>query len=460
MKFPPLRLSPRLAWLVLAQSLALAGCAIGPNYSKPQVEVPTRYKEAGDWVVAQPLDGAPKGKWWEAFRDPALDALEEQVQVSNQELAAAEARHRQASASVAAARSGLFPTLGASAGASRTRASGERYSVSLDARWEIDLWGRIRRTIEAARAGEQASAADLENARLSLQSTLATAYFQLRVSDATQALLDETIKAFQRSLEVTRNRYNAGVVARVDVVQAEAQVLSAQADAMDLRASRAQLEHAIAVLTGKAPADFGIPAQAFAAHIPQVPAGLPSTLLERRPDIAAAERRMAAANERIGIAQAAYFPSLSLTGSAGFASSSLSTLFSAPSRFWSIGADLAGTLLDFGARSAQVDISRAQYDEAVANYRQAVLTGFQEVEDNLAAVHWYAEETKLQEEALRAARETVALTTNQYRAGTVSLLNLVVAQAAQLSAERATMNLLGRRLSAQVALIKSLGGAW
>ena len=431
---------------------------VGPNYSKPDAEVPPKFKEAGDWVVAQPKDTLPKGKWWEAFEDPALNPLMEQVQVSNQELAAAEARYREARASVDAARSGLFPTLGASAGASRARNTGDRYTVSLDARWELDLWGRIRRTIEAARAGEQASAADLENARLSLQAQLATAYFQLRVTDAAQSLLADTIKAFQRSLEVTQNRYRAGVAARVDVVQAETQVLSAQADAIDLRVSRSQLEHAIAVLTGKAPANFDLPPDPFRVHIPEVPPGLPSTLLERRPDIAAAERRMAAANERIGIAQAAYYPNLSLTGSAGFSSNSLSNLFSAPSRFWSIGADLAGTLLDFGARSAQVEASRAQYDETVANYRQTVLTAFQEVEDNLSAVRWYAEETKVQEEATRAARESVQLTTNQYRAGTVSLLNLVIVQAAQLNAERAMMQLLGRRLTAQVALIRSLGG--
>jgi NodT family efflux transporter outer membrane factor (OMF) lipoprotein len=346
------------------------------------------------------------------------------------------------------------------ASASRARATGDRYSVSLDANWEIDLWGRIRRLVEAARAGEEASAADLENAKLSLQAQLATAYFQLRVTDTAQSLLDDTIRAFQSSLAVTQNRYKAGVAARVDVVAAETQVLGAQANAIDLKVTRSQLEHAIAVLIGKPPALVTIEARPFRAHIPQVPPGLPSTLLERRPDIAAAERRMAQANERIGAAQAAYFPSLSLTGSAGFASNSLANLFSAPSRFWSLGANLAGPLIDFGARAAAVETARAQYDEAVASYRQAVLTGFQEVEDNLSAVHWYAEETTLQEDATRAARETVLLTTNQYRAGTVSLLNLVVVQAQQLNAERDMMTLLGRRLTAQVALIRAIGGSW
>jgi NodT family efflux transporter outer membrane factor (OMF) lipoprotein len=382
------------------------------------------------------------------------------VQVSNQDLRAAEARYREARSNVQAARSQLFPTLGASANAARTRATGDRYTVALDANWEIDLWGRIRRLVEAARAGEAASAADLENARLSLQASLATAYFDLRVTDAAQSLLEDTIKAFQRSYDVTQNRYRAGVVARVDVVQAETQLLGAQASAIDLKVSRARLEHAIAVLIGKPPALFTLEARPFKMHIPDVPPGLPSTLLERRPDIAAAERRMAAANERIGVAQAAYFPSLSLSGSAGFASNSLSSLFSAPSRFWSIGAGLAGPLLDFGGRAAAVESARAQYEEAVAGYRQAVLVAFQEVEDNLAAVHWYGEETKVQQEATRAARESVAITTNQYRAGTVSFLNVVIAQAAQLNEERQTMTLLGRRLDAQVALIRSLGGGW
>ena len=449
-----------MKWLAILPLALAAGCAVGPNYDKPETVVPEQYKEAGDWVVAKPSDAVPKGKWWEAFQDPVLNELEEQVHVSNQDLRAAEARYREARAAVSAARSQLFPTIGVGANASRARNTGDRYSVSLDANWEIDLWGRIRRLVEAASAGEEASAADLENAKLSLQAQLATAYFQLRVTDTAQSLLDDTIKAFERSLVVTRNRYNAGVAARVDVVQAETQVLGAQANAIDLKVSRSQLEHAIAVLIGKPPALVTVEVKPFKAHIPQVPAGLPSTLLERRPDIAAAERRMAQANARIGAAQAAYFPALSLTGSAGFASNSLSNLFSAPSRFWSIGAGLAGPLLDFGARAAAVETARAQYDEAVANYRQAVLTGFQEVEDNLSAVHWYAEETTVQEDATRAARETVALTTNQYRAGTVSLLNLVVVQAQQLNAERDMMTLLGRRLTAQVALIRALGGSW
>jgi len=444
--------------LVLA--LLVAGCAIGPNYSKPDVETPASYKEAGEWIVARPDDAQPKGRWWGAFNDPVLDTLVSQVEVSNQSLKAAEARYREARAAVASARSGLFPIITDNASATRARGVPNRFSVSLGANWEIDVWGRIRRLVEAARAGEEASAADLEAAKLSLQAELATNYFQLRVTDAQIDLLADTVAAFQRSYDMTQNRYRAGVAARVDVVQAETQLLSAQAQAIDLKSTRAQLEHAIAILIGRAPASFELGPTKFQVRIPEVPPGVPSTLLERRPDIAGAERRMAAANARIGVAEAAYFPALSLTGSAGFASSSLSHLFSAPNRFWSIGAGLAGTLLDFGARGAAVDTARAQYDEAVANYRSTVLGAFQEVEDNLAAVHWLTEESKVQQEAARAARESVVLTVNQYKAGTVSFLNVVQVQATQLNEERTTVTLLGRRLAATVALIRAIGGTW
>jgi NodT family efflux transporter outer membrane factor (OMF) lipoprotein len=461
---------------ICVPALFLCSCAIGPNYAKPPVEVPAQWKEAGDWVVAQPKDAIPKGKWWEAFNDPVLNGLEEQVEVSNQTLAAAEARYRQARASVQSARAGFFPTISGSAGATRSRAGSTQvdangnvsvggssrtsYTAGLDARWEIDLWGRIRRLVEAARAGEQASAADLEAAKLSIRAELATNYFQLRVTDVTRDLLDDTVKAFQSSYDVTQNRYRAGVAGKVDVVQAEAQLLSTQAQAIDLRSTRATLEHAIATLVGKAPANFSLAQAKLDARIPEVPPAVPSTLLERRPDIAAAERRVAAANAQIGVAEAAYFPALSLTGSVGFAGSSFAHLFSAPNRLWSVGAGLAGTILDFGGRSAAVASARAAHDETVANYRETVLTAFQDVEDNLAAVHWIAEETKVEQEAVRAARESVALTMNQYKAGTVSFLNVVLVQAAQLNEERTTVTLLGRRLAATVALIRAMGGTW
>ena len=451
----------------LLLSLVLAGCAVGPDYKQPEVAAPPQYKGATDWQVAQPSDTVPKGQWWKAFRDPVLDGLVERVEVSNQNLRAAEARYRQAQAGIAAARSALFPSLGASVGAQRTgggaRANGEsgtRYTASLDARWEVDLWGRVRRTVEASSAGAEASAADLDNARLSLQADLATSYFLLRVTDTQIDLLEDNVTAFRKSFEIAQNRYTAGVAAKVDVVQAEAQVRSVEAQAIDLRATRAQLENAIAVLAGEPPPTFVLAKAPFKVHIPEIPAGVPSRLLERRPDIAAAERRVAQANAQIGVAQAAYFPALNLTGGAGSASSSLGNLFSASNYAWSLGLGLAATLIDFGARGAQVDASRARYDETVATYRETVLEALQEVENNLATVRWLSEETKVQQEAARLARESVVLTLNQYRAGTVSYLNVALVQASQLSEERSTVQLLGRRLAATVALIRALGGDW
>ncbi|HXZ49739.1 MAG TPA: efflux transporter outer membrane subunit [Usitatibacter sp.] len=441
----------------------LAGCAVGPDYSKPAVQTPPAYKEAGEWVVAKPADAAPRGRWWQAFRDPVLDGLEEQVSVSNQSLKASEAAHRQAVAEVQAARAQLFPTVGASASATRGRANAtdaRNYSISLDAGWEPDLWGRVRRLVESNRAAEEASAADVEAVRLSLQAELATDYFQLRATDAGIALLDDTIKAFQTSYTLTQNRYRAGVAAKVDVVQSETQLKSTQANALDLRATRAQLEHAIAVLVGRPPGSFSIEPADVEAYVPSVPPGVPSTLLERRPDVAAAERRVAQANAGIGVAEAAYYPSFDLTASGGAVGASIAHLASAPTRVWSLGVAAAETLLDFGARGAEVAIARAAYDEAVANYRQTVLQALQEVEDDLAAVHWLADEAVVQEEATRAARESVALTLNQYKAGTVSFLNVVVVQAAQLSQDSALVSLGARRLAASTALIRALGGAW
>jgi NodT family efflux transporter outer membrane factor (OMF) lipoprotein len=453
----------------LFASLFIASCSVGPDYKKPDVVVPEKYKEAGEWVVATPSDSVPKGKWWEAFRDPVLNGYVEQVEVSNQSLAAAMARYRQAQAATLSARSGYFPVLGYDLSAQRSGQGtgvvtgggvGNRYQAELTAQWEIDLWGKVRRTVEAASAAEQASAADLINVRLSMQAQLATNYFLLRVADVQTALLEDTVAAFEKSYTMTQNRYVGGVAAKVDVVQAEAQLLSARASLVDLKATRATLEHSIAVLIGKTPAELTIVPVKFDPHLPDIPPGLPSTLLERRPDIAQAERNMAAANARIGVAEAAYFPSLSLSGFYGAASSATSNLVKAPFHIWSVGADLAGTIIDFGARSSQVELQRAAYDEQVANYRQAVLAGFQEVEDNLANVHWLSEETNVEQEAARAARESVVLTLNQYKAGTVSYLNVVTVQATQLSEESKLVALLGRRLSATVVLMRGLGGSW
>ena len=453
----------------------ISGCAVGPDYKKPEVETPQAYKEAGDWVVARPADAAPKGKWWEAYNDPVLNGLAEQVSVSNQSLKAAEARYRQAVAATDLARASYFPTVGVSASATRNgggaagnavnlgnggSTTSRRYTVEATASWEIDLWGRVRRLVEAASAEQQATASDVENTRLSMQAELVTDYFQLRAADATITLLEDTVKAFQTSYDMTQNRYRAGVAAKADVVQAEAQLKSTQAQALDQRGQRAQLEHAIAVLAGHAPSSFAIAPANVATHIPAIPPGLPSTLLERRPDIAAAERRMAEANAKIGAAEAAYFPTLNLNANGGFAAAMIQNLFNTPNRFWSIGATAAETLLDFGARQAQVESAKGGYDEAVANYRQTALTGFQEVEDNLAALRWLADESIVEDEAVRAARESVALTLNQYKAGTVSFLNVVTVQATQLAEERTAVNLLSRRLTSSVALMKALGGSW
>lgn len=447
--------------------LFLTACTVGPDYHRPGVETPAAYKEAsGDWVVAQPGDEVPRGKWWQVFADPAMGELMEQVNVSNQTLKAAQARYSQARAATQGARAAFFPASGVSGDASRARRSGgnaaSAYSVGLDASWTPDLWGRVRRQVEASSASQEASAADVESARLSLQAALATNYIQLRVTDAQAHLLDSSLKAFQTSLDIANNRYRAGVAAKADVVQAEAQLKSIQAQAVDLRATRAQLEHAIAVLVGKPPASFELQERKTQLDIklPNVPAGVPSTILQRRPDVAAAERRMAAANANIGVAQAAYFPSLSLSASGGFAGASLGHLISAPNRVWSLGLGLADTILDFGARSSRVEQSRAAYDEAVASYRATVLDAFRDVENALSNVRYLQEEMVVQREAVALARHSVEIARNQYKAGTLAFLNVVQLQATQLSEERAYVNLVGRRAAASVALVLALGGGW
>jgi NodT family efflux transporter outer membrane factor (OMF) lipoprotein len=334
------------------------------------------------------------------------------------------------------------------------------YNVALDLSWEIDLWGRIRRTVEASEAAAAASVGDLESATLSAQAQLVSDYLLLRVQDAQIRLLQDTVAAYERSLQLTRNQYAVGVVGRSDVAQAETQLKSTQAQAIDAAALRAQLEHAIAVLIGKPPAEFSLPAEPVTAKFPDIPPGLPSALLERRPDIAAAERRAAAANAQIGVAEAAFFPSLTLSATGGFQSSLLSELFSLPSRYWSLGPALAQVIFDAGLRRAQSAQAIAAYDQAVANYRQTVLTGFQEVEDNLAALRVLEQEAAVQEEAVKSARESLAIVLNQYRAGTANYLAVIVIQAATLNNERTAIDILGRRLAASVALVKALGGGW
>lgn len=465
-----LKCNKRSVMTMIVASAIMSACAIGPDYQRPAVDVPTAYKEQGDWKQAEPKDELIRGKWWQVFADNQLNTLAERVDVSNQNLKAAEARYRQAIAVAQSARAGFFPTFSIGASSTRSSAASARsggnsstatnHSLTANVAWELDVWGRIRRQLESGNASAEASAADLEAVRLSLQSELAINYFQLRVSDQQKQLFDDTVAAYERSLELTKNRYNVGVAAKSDVIQAEAQLKSTIAQAIDLGVQRAQLEHSIAVLIGIAPGGFSLPREQFTLKMPVMPAGMPSTLLERRPDIAGAERRVMAANAQIGVTKSAWFPALSLSASGGYASPTLADWISAPNRFWSLGPQLALTVLDFGKRSSAIDQAVASWDQAVANYRETVLEGFQEVEDNLSALRILEQESIVQDDAVRAARESVALTLNQYKAGTVSYLNVVTVQASLLSNERTAVSLLGRRLAAAVGLIRALGGGW
>ena len=446
----------------------------GPDYVRPAAPTPAAFKEAQGWKVAQPRDDAPKGNWWEAFADPDLDRLVAEVDVSNQTVQAAAARVREAQAATEAARSALFPAINLNATALRTSRGAtsntttntttqsvtNSYNAALDLSWEIDLWGRIRRGIEASETSAQASAADLAAAQLSMQALLAQDYLTLRVQDAEIVLLRDTVAGYERSLTLTRNQYAAGIVGRGDVAQAEAQLAATQAQEQDATIQRAQLEHAIAVLVGKAPAELSIAPRPLVAVFPQTPVMVPSELLERRPDIAAAERRTASANAEIGVAQAAFYPALSLGATGGVQSSVIGSLLSLPARYWSIGPSIAQAIFDAGLRQAQKQQAIATYDETVANYRNTVLTGFQEVEDNLAALAILEREAALQDAAVKAARESVTIAQNQYKAGTTTYLTVVVLQAAALNNERTALSILARRLTASVGLIKALGGGW
>ncbi len=453
--------------MLLVILLMISGCSVGPDYKRPDAPVPSSFKELKGWRQALPRDQEIRTKWWEAFGDPILNSLAQQVNVSNQSIALAESQYRQAQALVQLARANYFPTLGAGAAYIRSRPAGEtsdtvnQHQISLNAIWEVDLWGKVRRQVEGSTASAEASFADLQAMRLSMQTELALNYFQLRTLDAQKKNLDEAVEAYTKALELTSNRYNAGVVAKADVAQALTQLKSTQAQAIDNGVQRAQLEHAIASLTGKPPADFSLPPVIFAPPQIKIPVAIPSDLLERRPDIASAERKMAAANAQVGVAKAAYYPSLSLSGSLGYLSAELATLFTAPSFFWALGPmALATTLFDGGARKAQSEQAMAAYDGTVAFYRQTVLTGFQEVEDNLAALRILDEEAQMQEQAVNSSHESVTLTTNQYRAGIVSYLNVVTTQIIALTNERAAISISGQRLNAAVLLVKALGGGW
>lgn len=453
---------------------ALSACMVGPNYKRPDAPVTPTYKEAEGWTLANPSDAADRRNWWTVFDDPVLNDLEQRVEVSNQNLKAAEAAYRQAEGLVSQQRAALFPTISLSGsaqhsgGGSTTTSgstgtvtrSGNTFQVGANGSWEPDVWGRIRRTIENAKDNGQASAADLANARLSAQTSLALDYIQLRQLDEQKRLLDATATAYARSLTVTQNKYNAGVSARSDVLSAQTQLYNVQASQTDLIQQRAKLEHAIAILTGRAPAEVTLQPAAWTLKPPAIPAGVPSTLLQRRPDIAAAERRAAAANAEIGVAIAAFFPNLTLTGQGGFTSSELGRLFSASNGAWSVGASAAETIFDAGARSAQVRQARAAYDQSVANYRQTVLTGLGQVEDNLAAQRVLLVEQTQRDAALTAAVDNERIVTNQYNAGQVDYTSVVVAQASALSARQTALQNQANQLAAAVDLISALGGGW
>ncbi|HMW50921.1 MAG TPA: efflux transporter outer membrane subunit [Zoogloea sp.] len=450
----------------------LSACRIGPDYVRPEMAVPTVYKEAGDWKPAAPADPAAGDAWWTAFGDPVLDQLQARLLVSNQNLRAVEAQYRQARALADSARASGFPTVTGSVGMTRgtsgssgssTASQGpaavtNSYSLGASSSWEADVWGRIARNVEAADARVEASDADLAAARLSARATLAQTYFQLRSAERQKRLLEATVAAYERALELTRNRYAAGVAGRADVVQAESLLRSTRAQTIDVRLSRAQYEHAIAVLIGEAPAAFTLAESDAPLPVAVTPVSLPSTLLERRPDIAAAERRVAAANAAVGAAQAARFPVLGLTAGAGYRSSDLSELLSLSSRYWSLGPTVAASLFDGGAKRAATGQAVAVWDQAVATYRQTVLTAFQEVEDNLVAARLLEHELTEQNAAVTAAAEAEAIALNQYRAGTVSYLNVVTAQTTLLTARRSANDLAARRLLAAVLLAKNAGG--
>ncbi len=470
----PARLALSLGVLAL-----LGACASQQAYERPAMDIPAAYKESsaaaqGLWQPAQPGgDQAVPTEWWSLYGDATLNALQQQAATGNQSIALSVARLRAAQAAVASSSASLLPSLGASASSSRSRSGSTlqadgssnaristSHSLGLNASWELDLWGRISGTVDAARASAQASADDLAAMRLSVQATVAQTYFALRAAEAQARLLRETLDAYDRSWELTRNRQSAGVASLADVAQAEAQYKNTQVQLLESETSRTQLEHALAALVGQAPAAFNLPATAELPAPPPVPAQLPSQLLERRPDIAAAERRVAAANAQIGVARAAFFPALTLSGSAGYRGSELSNLLSAPNLFWSLGPALAVSLFDGGARNAAVESARASNDQAAASYRQAVLTALQEVEDNLTAATALAQEQQLQTEALAAAQRALDVVNNQYRAGTVGFLNVITAQASVLSSQRSLIDVKNRRLAAVNTLLKNVAGNW
>ncbi len=464
--------SIRLMALLLTASVGLSACEVGPNYRKPEVTTPPAFKEAQGWTPAVPADGVDRGDWWTLFDDPVLNGLEARVEVNNQTLKADIAAYDAARALVAEDRAALFPTVsltgaGAHSGANSSAtnpghaSSSDSYQASLGASWAPDIWGKLRRTVEGAKATAQATEADLIDARLSAQSELAADYIQLRLADANTDLLQRTVDAYQRTLKITQNQYSQGVASQSDVQSALSQLASAQASLIAQRSSRAQAEHAIALLVGVPPADLTIAVQAdWRPKPPPTPEALPSTLLQRRPDVAAAERTAAAASAQIGVQESAYFPDLTLSGSYGYSAGALGALFNSSNALWSYGGNVAQTVFNAGATSAAVRGAKATYAEQVANYRQTVLTAFQQVEDALVAAQVLQNEEVYTRAASDAADRAAKITLNEYQAGTIAFTGVVTAQATALSAREALLSLQGQRVTNSISLIEALGGGW
>jgi NodT family efflux transporter outer membrane factor (OMF) lipoprotein len=463
-----------LTSVALASVLSIAGCAVGPKYNRPAVEVPPAYKEVGDWKPAQPNEQNLGGAWWQIFQDQQLNALEDQINVSNQNLKAAEAQYTQTRAVLRYYRADYYPSITAGAAATRNRISNNRppghlssngatyndYQIPLQLSYELDVWGRVRKTVESQREQAQASAADLATVNLSLHAQLALFYLQARSLDAQEQLLNSTVAQYEQAFQLTDTRFKGGLASEVEVQQASTQLETTRAQAIDVGVQRSQYEHAIATLVGKPASSFHLSPLPLTSPPPSIPLELPSELLERRPDIAAAERRMAAANAQIGVAKAAYYPNISLGATGGFESGVITTLLSGPSILWSVGASAIAPIFDAGRRRANTDQAIAAYDQTVANYRETVLTGFQQVEDNLAALRILEKEADTQQRAVLASQKYLELSLTRYRGGITSYLEVTTAQSAALSDEVTAVNILGRRMVAAVTLAQALGGGW
>ena len=462
------------AGLILAGALPFTGCAVGPNYKKPAVPDPPAYKETGNWKTAQPNDQNLGGNWWEIFQDAPLNALEQQISVSNQNLKAAVAQYQQSRAALRYVRADFYPTVTAAPGATRQRYSNHRppQSANLDGitfddfvlpvsfSYQANAWGRVSRNVESYREQAQASAADLAVVNLSMHAALAIDYFAARSLDAEERLLQDTVAQYEQAFRLNEDRYQGGLASEVEVEQARTILETTRAEMVDVGVARAQYEHAAAVLVGKAPADFALPPLPLTTPPPPIPVGVPSTLLERRPDIAAAERRVAAANAQVGLAKTAYYPLVNIAGSGGLESGSITTLLQGPSAFWAVGSSALVTLFDVGRRRAGNDQAKAGYDSSVASYRETVLTAFQQVEDNLAAIRILEQEAGVQATAVEAAQRSLSLSNTRYEGGVTSYLEVITAQNAALADEVTAVNILGRRMANAVLLIQALGGGW